>query len=163
MPFHCLCKCQEFRIYGNEDLELSLRLTAAGARFVYSPQALAYQNYTKDFAHLAQDNIAKGRTAVLLTRKHPEAWRHLRLSTYNNHSLRWRALRSVALAAGRTWPATAGAVVSLVEWAAKHYPARSGLLYEMALDYFFWLGARAELSDSRRGSTLQKSPERLPG
>lgn len=38
---------EAFTIYGNEDLELSLRLVRAGVQLVYSPEAWARQHYTK--------------------------------------------------------------------------------------------------------------------
>ena len=50
---------ERFTIYGNEDLELSLRLTAAGVSLVYEPAAIAHQSYDKDFGALARDNVAK--------------------------------------------------------------------------------------------------------
>src|SRR5215831_4701220 len=49
---------ESFRIYGNEDLELSVRLSKAGVQLVFSSQAQALQHYTKDFAALARDNVA---------------------------------------------------------------------------------------------------------
>lgn len=62
---------EAFTIYGNEDVELFLRLSAAGIRCVFSTRAAARQHYTKGVRALLRDNRAKGRTAVLLAGKHP--------------------------------------------------------------------------------------------
>ncbi len=92
---------EAFRVYGNEDLELAWRLRAAGVKLIYQPEAVAYQHYSKDFAALAQDTIAKGQTAVLLTDKHPDALAELRLNTFDQGSWRWRWARNVLLSLSR--------------------------------------------------------------
>src|SRR5262249_24405710 len=86
---------EAFRVYGNEDLELVLRLRQAGTEIFYSPAARARQHYTKNFAALARDNLAKGRTAVLLAGKHPETFSELKLASYSQGSLQWRTARQV--------------------------------------------------------------------
>src|SRR5579859_441426 len=79
---------ESFKIYGNEDLDLSLRLARAGIRLRYRADALARQSYTKTFVELACDTIAKGHTAVLLAGKHPEAFHELKLATFHDASRR---------------------------------------------------------------------------
>lgn len=148
---------ESFTIYGNEDLELSVRLAKAGVQLLFSPQALAYQHYTKDFAALARDNIAKGRTAVLLARKHPETYHGLKLSMYAQDSLRWRLLRAGLLKLSRAWARTPECVILFMTWLARRRAARFNFCCFLALDYFYWLGARSGLcgmSKAGHGVTL---------
>src|SRR5579864_5045934 len=77
---------EAFKTYGNEDLDLSLRLARAGIRLRYRADALARQSYAKTFPELARDTIAKGNTAVLLVGKHPEAFHELKLATFHDAS-----------------------------------------------------------------------------
>jgi GT2 family glycosyltransferase len=135
----------EFKIYGNEDLELYVRLQQAGIQVVYSPEALAYQHYTKDFAALAHDNIAKGRTAVLLAHKHPAALAELKLSSYTQGSRKWRLLRTGLLGVSRLWAKTPEWVICFMHQLERRRPSRLDLYYSLALDYCYWLGVRAEL------------------
>ncbi|HMN29276.1 MAG TPA: glycosyltransferase family 2 protein [Caldilineaceae bacterium] len=139
-----------FTIYGNEDLELYARLRQAGVEVVYSPEALAYQHYTKDFAALAYDNIAKGRTAVLLAHKHPATLAELKLSTYTQSSPQWRLLRTALLAVSRVCPQTPKWVIWFVRQLEQRRPSRFDLYYSLALDYCYWLGAQSELRRQRQ-------------
>jgi GT2 family glycosyltransferase len=141
---------EAFRIYGNEDLELSLRLKKSQVRLVYVPEALAYQHYSKDFAALAWDTIAKGRTAVLLASKHPAALPDLQLSTYEQGSWRWRLARAVLLAPGLLWSSMPDKVIALVQWLERRKFKQLHLCYRFALDYLYWLGAKAALRENRR-------------
>ncbi len=133
---------ERFTMYGNEDLELSLRLTAADVSLVYEPTAIAYQTYDKDFGALARDNVAKGRTAVLLARLHPEARAQLKLGTFGREPLRRRIVVGALLAATRLMPPTRAFVVGLVAWLGKRRVPGARLLYPVALDYLYWSGAR---------------------
>jgi len=141
---------ESFKIYGNEDLDLSLRLVQAGVRIVYSPEALARQHYTKDFAGLAHDQIAKGRTAVLLAKKHPHTYYDLKLSTYRGGSRKWRLLRAGLLGFSRFCLWTPDWMAQSMAWLEQRRPARLDLYYTLALDYFYWLGAQAVLRESAR-------------
>ena len=141
---------EAFRIYGNEDLELSLRLTRAGVTLVFAPEALAHQHYTKDFRGLARDTIAKGQTAVLLAGLHPEAFGSLQLSQSQRASWPWRTLRGGLIRLSSGAPAGAGPLIALVqalEWLPRA-PLR--LLYRLVLDYAYWLGVEAALRANRR-------------
>ncbi|MGE5224350.1 MAG: glycosyltransferase family 2 protein [Omnitrophica WOR_2 bacterium] len=138
---------EAFRIYGNEDLELYYRLSQAGVKFMYCPQALAYQHYEKSFAALARDEAAKGRTATLLADKHPEVLADSKLNTYREASWRWRLARSGLLSLSRRLPATPGRVIGWVDRLEQHFPNRMDLVYRFALDYFFWLGVQAGPAD----------------
>lgn len=138
---------EAFKIYGNEDLELSLRLQQAGVQLRYCAEALAYQHYEKGFAGLARDHIAKGRTAVLMTQKHPETFADLKLSTYRQASLPWRGLRASLLRLGRVWPGTTAFVIASIGWLERWRPAHLHLFYTLALDYCYWLGAQSALGE----------------
>jgi GT2 family glycosyltransferase len=131
-----------FKIYGNEDLELSLRLRKAGISLVYCSDALAYQYYEKDFSALARDNIAKGKTAVLFARKFPEIYSEIKLGTYTETSRKWRFLRAGLLRLSRAWSRTPDYVIRFVATLERTRPVRLHLFYQFALDYFFWLGVQ---------------------
>ena len=141
---------EAFKIYGNEDLELSLRLSQAGVQFVFSPEAATWQHFEKNFAAVAKDNIAKGRTAVLLAIKHAETFSDSRLSTYRQGSRKWRAVRDGLLWLSRWLNAVPRGVMRGVTWLEKRRPQRLMLYYMLALEYFFWVGAQAALREQHR-------------
>jgi cellulose synthase/poly-beta-1,6-N-acetylglucosamine synthase-like glycosyltransferase len=141
---------ESFEAYGNEDLELSVRLSEARVQFKYCPEALARQYYTKDFAALARDNIAKGHTAVLLARKHPQTFHDLKLSTYRQGSPLWRLLRAGLLGLGKLWTGAPGGMILFMTWLERRRPARLHLYYRLALDYFYWVGAKSAMRDDCR-------------
>jgi glycosyltransferase involved in cell wall biosynthesis len=140
---------EAFREYGNEDLELSLRLTSSGVALMYYSEALAYQHYSKDFAGLARDTIAKGRTAVLLASKHPEALPDLQLSAYGQGSWRWRLARTGLLTLSRWWSSTPDKVIALIQRLEQHQVRHLHLYYRFVLDYLYWLGAQTALRENQ--------------
>jgi GT2 family glycosyltransferase len=154
---------EAFRLYGHEDLELSLRLARAGVQLAYSPAALARQHNTKDFAGLARDAIAKGKTAVLLAGKHPEIVPELRLSTYDQASRKWRVLRGMLLAAGRRQPRCAGWVADLATWLAGADRAHADLYFQQALDYCFWFGVESAYREADADGPSTYLPPSLAG
>jgi len=133
---------ERFTIYGNEDLELSLRLQAAGVSIVYAPEAIAHQSYDKSFAALARDNVAKGRTAVLLARLHPAARPELKLATFGREPLRRRLVVNALLATTRIAPPVRALVVGVVGFLGEHRIPGAQFLYPIALDYLYLCGAR---------------------
>jgi GT2 family glycosyltransferase len=134
-----------FRLYGHEDYELTLRLLRAGVTLGFSSDALAYQYYEKDFASAARDGMARGRTAVLFARKHPEVGDQLRLGAYHRETWKWRLLRGVLLRFSAASARVPDLVIALVKRLERRRPARLDRYYTMALDYFYWLGVRAAL------------------
>jgi glycosyltransferase involved in cell wall biosynthesis len=140
---------ETFQLYGNEDLELAWRLRAADVKLIYQSKAVAYQYYSKDFSALAQDTIAKGRTAVLLVNKHPDALTELRLNTANQDSWRWRWARSGLLLLSRWVPATPHTVTAFVSWLESRNVKHLHLYYRFVLDYLYWLGASHALRENR--------------
>lgn len=151
---------EDFKIYGSEDLELGVRLTQAGVRIVYEPQAVANQSYTKDLAALAKDNVAKGRTAVILATKHPAVGAESRLGTYGHYSRKWRLARAALVHLGILLPGTPNAVVALVGLLERALPAHYESYYNLLLDYCFWLGAQAE---TRERHVVRGNPHRIAG
>jgi GT2 family glycosyltransferase len=143
---------EAFTVYGNEDLDLSLRLRSAGVRLVFSAEAAAHQHYEKDFAALARDTLEKGRTAVQLARKHPDSMRDLKLSQFDRGPLASRLLRDTLLAADARWPAVRDQVVRITSWLGDRRVPGLHRAYPAVLDYFYWLGARAAQADVRVAS-----------
>jgi glycosyltransferase involved in cell wall biosynthesis len=136
-----------FTRYGNEDVDLALRLREAGAEIAYEPRALARQRFDKDLVRAVADAQAKGQTAVLVARKHPGAVAELRLGTYNQAGPRWRSLRRVLLRHGRRsqlLPRLLTRLTLLLERFGVRLPWR---YYDLLLDLFFWLGVERAADD----------------
>jgi GT2 family glycosyltransferase len=140
-----------FGSYGNEDVELALRLRAAAVSLEYEPKAVAEQRYEKDLRGLERDTFEKGGTTVLLARRHPEVFGELRLGSLREHSRSWLAVRSVLLAATRARPALASRLFALSGSLERLGLWRAPLLYRAALDYAFWAGVCAELEPDENG------------
>jgi GT2 family glycosyltransferase len=137
-----------FTAYGNEDVELSLRLRQAGVEILYDPDALAHQTYDKNLRGLARDTFEKGGTTVMLARAHPDAFDALRLAEAAKASRAWRAARAVLLSATRRRRRVADAVAALGSSAERLGLWRRPFFYRTLLDYFFWAGTDAELRTS---------------
>jgi GT2 family glycosyltransferase len=137
---------EDFAVYGNEDLELAARLRRAGVAIGFDEGAVALQHWEKDFAQLARDTHTKGRTAVLLATKHPDALPELRLSGYATPRRPWRLVRAAFLAAFRL-PGGARAVIAFTRLLERIRFPRTILYYRLVLDSFFWLGVRSALRE----------------
>lgn len=131
---------EEFRIYGNEDVELAHRLLKSGIKIVYDPHALCTQHYEKDFMGLAKDTIAKGKTAVLLTKRYPDTFNELKLIEYNYTGWKWRSLRIFLIWTGILIPVTTDVIIFFIKLFEKSNRNIQEKLYSLGLDYFFWLG-----------------------
>ena len=132
---------ESFDEYGNEDLELAVRLRSVGVEIGFSPEALAEQRYEKSFRQLAADTISKGRTAVGFAAKHPEIRGDLQLAQFGLHSWRWRLVLRMLLVSTRVAPGTATALASLTT-AFEHRRIRGlDVWYQLLLDYYYWRGA----------------------
>jgi GT2 family glycosyltransferase len=146
---------ESFVAYGNEDVDLSLRLQTAGVALRYDPVAVARQQYDKDLRHLLRDTFAKGSTTVSLARKHPDVFDHLRLAAPRESSDPWLAARAVLLGLTRRRPNladTAFAAAALLEHLGLW---RQPLFYRAILDYAFWSGVDAELRKSADDHVLE--------
>jgi glycosyltransferase involved in cell wall biosynthesis len=134
---------EQFTTYGNEDGELGIRLLEAAVELRYDPAPLAWQRFTKTFADLARDNEAKGRTAVMLARRHPNALAELKLSARNSRTLRLG--RATLLSLTRIFPRMPQAVIGAFGLVERVSPSLAEYLCPAILDYFYWRGARAEI------------------
>lgn len=139
---------ESFTPYGNEDVELSVRLRKAGVTLLYDPAALAWQEYDKDLRGLAGDTLEKGRTTVQLARRHPDAFPALRLAAPRHNSRPWLAARSLLLRLTRLRPGASAGILSIASALERLGCWRSLLFYRAVLDYAFWAGVGAELSES---------------
>jgi GT2 family glycosyltransferase len=145
---------ESFRLYGNEDLELCLRLRKAGVEIRFDSSAVAEQQYTKSLAELAQDTFEKGRTAVSFVSAHPEVFDGLQLATYGAASLRWSGVRSALLAATRKRPGARAQLVRLAQGMERMRAMQRPLFYRFVLDYCYWAGVDEALSESPANGRL---------
>ncbi len=136
-----------FKIYGNEDGELAIRLKAAGVQLAYDSEAVARQHYEKDFAALALDKVAQGRTSVACALRHPESIPNLRIGTYRRGSRKWRLLRAALLAASRPLLFLPDRIMHYIQWLEQRRSPNLASRYYLALDYFYWLGVRSALHE----------------
>jgi GT2 family glycosyltransferase len=136
----------QFKVYGNEDLELAWRLRQVGIPLIYCSDALSIQHYEKDYTALAKDNIDKGKTSILFAKLHPEALPEIKLNTYNQISLKWRLMRSGVLFLSQIWKSLPQIMIRFMSWLEKRHPANLSLYYRLSLDYFYWLGVRTAQS-----------------
>ena len=150
---------EAFTSYGNEDVELALRLRAAGAELRYDPEAVARQHYGKGLRGLAADTVAKGGTTVLLARTHPEIFGSLRLADPGEGSRPWLAARAVLLRLSRRRAGVSRAVFGLAALLERLGLWRQPLFYRAALDYAFWAGVTAELRDSDQAELARLAAE----
>jgi GT2 family glycosyltransferase len=139
---------ESFAIYGNEDVDLFLKLRAAGVEIGFDATAAAVQRYTKSFGELVADTVAKGRTAVHLARRRPEAIPELRLAHLETEFDRWRVLRGallgVSLRSGRAARALGALARTLERLGAWRLP----LYHVLVLDYFYWYGVSLALAEA---------------
>lgn len=152
---------ESFGIYGNEDVELSLRLRKAGVELGYDPAAKALQEYGKDLGGLQRDTLAKGRTTVLLARGHPEFFADLRLAAPDDASRPWLAVRALLLWLTRRLPGIATAAFALFSLLERAGLWRFPLFYRPVLDYAFWAGVDAALRESDDGGDLSNLSREL--
>jgi GT2 family glycosyltransferase len=131
---------ESFDEYGNEDLELAVRLRSADVEIAFSPAALAEQKYEKTFRQLAADTTSKGRTAVEFAAKHPEIRQDLQLAQFGLGSWRWRLALRLLLVSTRLAPGTATALASLTTAFEHGLVRRLDPWYQLLLDYYYWLG-----------------------
>jgi glycosyltransferase involved in cell wall biosynthesis len=137
---------ESFAAYGNEDVELALRLRDAGVTPHYDATAVARQEYDKPLPALARDTLAKGGTTVQLARSHPLVFAALRLSQPYDASRPWIAARAVLLALTRREKRLAGAVFAVAGALERLGLWRRPLFYRALLDYAFWSGADRALA-----------------
>lgn len=136
---------EAFGAYGNEDVELALRLRAAGVALAFDPDALAWQTYDKDLAGLLRDTTAKGTTTVQLARMHPEVFPTLRLADPGDGGRPWLAARAALLALTRVRSGTVDAVIGAAGRLERIGLRYGRLGYRALTDYAFWAGVQRGL------------------
>jgi GT2 family glycosyltransferase len=141
-----------FRAYGNEDLELAHRLLANGVCLCFSAAAVARQHYEKSLVSLARDEYSKGRTAVFLAAKHPDALPAMKLTALRSQRPRRRLARRTLLLATRTFRRLPGLVLDCVRALERVVPNRLSPVYGFTLEYFYVLGAEREFAERRARS-----------
>lgn len=151
---------ESFTEYGNEDIDLSLRLRGAGVTLVFRPDAIAHQHYEKDFAALARDNEDKGRTAVQLATKHPEVVNDLRLSQFHRGAYLPRLARNALLAATRRRSGTRDLVIRTMSRLSDSNVPGLRHAYPIVLDYLYWLGVRSARGE--RDASAEPDPAPAP-
>jgi trans-aconitate methyltransferase len=152
---------ESFTAYGNEDVELALRLRAAGVTLRFDPEAVANQTYDKSLGALLRDTRAKGATTVRLARMHPEIFESLRLANPEDASRLWLTARPLLLRLARSAPRSADGVFALAALLERSGLWRQPLFYRAALDYAFWVGADAELDGTEDFPDLAELARRL--
>ncbi len=152
---------ESFAVYGNEDVDLSLRLRERGVEIRYDPEALAIQSYDKDLRALAADTTQKGHTAVILARAHPAAFAELKLADPWDGSRPWLAVRAVLLRLTRRAPGLRRMVVAAAAGLERLGLWRSPLFYRAVLDYAFWAGVDAALRESTPEGDLERLAREL--
>jgi GT2 family glycosyltransferase len=145
---------EAFTVYGNEDVELSLRLREIGVELRFDGEALAWQTYDKDLPGLAADNVHKGRTTVQLARSHPDVFGELRLAAPTENSRPWLLVRSLLLAATRRRPSLRGTVLAAAARLERLGLWRQPLFYRAVLDYAFWVGVGEAINPAADGGDL---------
>ena len=140
---------ESFKTYGNEDVELAHRFIKNHISIVFSSDALAEQHYEKDFSGLAKDNRSKGKTVVQLVSMYPEVFPELKLTEYNSSSLKWRRLRAWLIGLSLFCSGTEYIIVRTMNILGKLVPSKTDYLYQLALDYFFWLGVWRTIKEDK--------------
>lgn len=135
--------------YGNEDVELSLRLTRAGVRLAFGADALAWQHYAKDVRGLTQDHVEKGMTTVQMVRKHPDIFSSTKLAGHDKTSIPWRAARRSMLSTTQRWPRFHVRLITLMAALERRRVPGLHHTYGWLMDYCFWAGAEAAMRQDR--------------
>ena len=138
----------DFRVYGNEDLELFARLRRAGVEVSFSAAACALQEYDKTFPVYVRNTRDAGRTAVLLARKHPELADELVRFRGGRGVL--RRVDQVLLGVARRSAIVQTTIVALEALLARLVPSeRLGGFYSFVSMHFFWAG----VNEAQAGGT----------
>jgi cellulose synthase/poly-beta-1,6-N-acetylglucosamine synthase-like glycosyltransferase len=150
---------ERFGVYGNEDVELGIRLREAGVQIAFSPSAVAHQDYLKSLPSLARDTAAKGSSAVLLAQIHPRYFSLLRLASPREGSRPWLSLRSLLLLLTRHAPQAAEVIFQLAYLVETAGLWRASWFYRVVLEYAFWAGVSQALDESDVGELAELTRE----
>jgi GT2 family glycosyltransferase len=136
---------EEFRIYGHEDYEFALRLSARGVTFVFAPDAIARQSYSKSITELVEDIVSEGSTAVLFADKHPQMLSSMPLARWPDRSRKARIRLRILLGMSELHKTTPRLLSRYVSWYAGRWPERAEHQLRIVLDYCYWLGVQRAL------------------
>ena len=149
---------EEFAAYGNEDLDLFARLRAAGVPVRYSAAACALQRFDKELRTIAQDHVAKGRTAIQLARKHPSLTAELKLARRLDPPWYVRFPRDAALAASDRNPEIVRHVIAAAAAAERALGALPDAWYAHLFGFCYWVGARDASSEPNGAEAAVTTP-----
>jgi GT2 family glycosyltransferase len=152
---------EDFKEYGNEDLELSLRLSRAGVALAYDAAACAVQHNDKTFDMLAADSVAEGRTAVLFALKHPDVVDRLKLGTFDHGPRLLRLVRDGLLRVDKRTSGPPSWLLALEAVLSGINPPGMATFYRLAFGYLYWLGARDAIGTERNAGRSTDSLSRL--
>jgi len=152
---------ESFTAYGNEDVDLSLRLRAAGVSLAYDAAALAHQEFAKELPAVLRDMREKGQTTVALARAHSEVFPQLRLADPWESSRPWLATRALLLVLGRRLASVPPAVFRALRMLERAGAGRQPLFYRAAIDYAFWAGVDEALRESDCDGDLKRLSQEL--
>jgi GT2 family glycosyltransferase len=147
---------ERFATYGNEDVELSLRLHEAGVELVFAPAAIARQHYDKSLEAFLRDQVSKGRNTVLLERMRPDAQTRARLKSQGRLSPPQRLLLRALLLITAIAPLTPGGIARVLGWLDRRGMALDDVLPFIS-EYFFRVGVVREYRTAASRESLLTS------
>lgn len=142
---------EQFRFYGLEDREFAYRLLKTGIKPVYSPQAVGYQLYDKDFHTYCHNYYWVGRGEVKLVKKYSELWLSTRLSGYYSTS----SIRMIMRQASLRYPRSMGNIMTIMRHLMENVRKLHGKgavltrLQSFVRDYYYWLGVKEEIGSTK--------------
>ena len=150
-----------FGAYGNEDVELALRLRAAGVALAFDREALACRGSTRTSSASRPTRSRRARTTVQLARLHPEVSATLRLADPGDASRPWLTARAVLLALTRRRASVSARVFALAAGMERLGLWHRRLGYRALLDYAFWAGAQEALGRGGADPRLTRLADEL--
>lgn len=126
---------EDFREYGWEDIELSLRLKERGLKIVYNPEALAYHFHPTSLASFCQRQMKVGYSALCFFNKHPEMERFLSMTWVPRYSIFKRSFLSLI-----RW---------ISEWSDRYDFIDTSRYYQDLMSYYYFRGLKRALDNER--------------
>jgi glycosyltransferase involved in cell wall biosynthesis len=154
---------ESFKVYGHEDIELAYRLINSGVKLVYNQDASCTQYNDDDLRSLVKKATSSGNNVVLFTNMHPETFDHFELSSYYNCGWKWRSIRLFLIWSTLLIPPIKEVVIFLVNNIKVPGSRIQNKLFQLVLDYSFWLGVWSSAWKDKEGKELIskiRSPKR---
>jgi GT2 family glycosyltransferase len=124
---------EDFREYGWEDIELSLRLKERGLKIVYNREAVAYHYHPTTLSSFCQRQIKVGYSALHFYRKHPEMERFLSLGWVPRYALHKRVILRLV-----RW---------ISEWTERYDFIDTSKYYQDLMSYYYFQGLKRALDN----------------